>query len=81
MGWWLINYWTINKICDEIQTVIDKYLLTKASDSETKVFFLKLKATIIDINVNLHRVKTLMISNKAEKLIKKLMKYPTNKYQ
>jgi 14-3-3 protein epsilon len=24
-------------------TVIDKYLLPKASDSETKVFFLKLK--------------------------------------
>ena len=29
----------LNKICDEIQTVIDKYLLPNASDSETKVFF------------------------------------------
>lgn len=31
------------KICDDIQDVIDKYLLPSANDSETKVFFLKLK--------------------------------------
>lgn len=31
------------KICTEIQKVIDTYLLPNAKDSETKVFFLKLK--------------------------------------
>ena len=31
------------KICSEIQEVIDKYLIQNAQDSETKVFFLKLK--------------------------------------
>ena len=34
----------LNKICDEIQSVIDKYLLPNATDSENKVFYLKLKA-------------------------------------
>ena len=33
----------LNKICDEIQNIIDKYLIPNASDSEMKVFFLKLK--------------------------------------
>ena len=33
----------LNQICDQIQNVIDKYLLPNALDSETKVFFLKLK--------------------------------------
>ena len=33
----------LNQICDQIQQIIDKYLLPNASDSETKVFFLKLK--------------------------------------
>ena len=33
----------LNQICDQIQNVIDKYLIPNASDSETKVFFLKLK--------------------------------------
>ena len=33
----------LNKICDEIQNIIDKYLVPNASDSENKVFFLKLK--------------------------------------
>ena len=34
----------LNKICDEIQKIIDKYLVPNALDSENKVFFLKLKA-------------------------------------
>ena len=34
----------LNKICDEIQSVIDKYLIPNATDSENKVFYLKLKA-------------------------------------
>lgn len=33
----------LTKICDEIQRVVDKYLLPNAKDSETKVFYLKLK--------------------------------------
>ena len=33
----------LNDICNEIQIIIDKYLVPNASDSETKVFFLKLK--------------------------------------
>ena len=31
------------KSCEEIQTIADKYLLPKATDSENKVFYLKLK--------------------------------------
>ena len=34
----------LNEICNEIQSIIDKYLVPSATDSETKVFFLKLKA-------------------------------------
>ena len=34
----------LNKICDDIQSVIDKYLIPNASDAENKVFYLKLKA-------------------------------------
>ena len=33
----------LNEICNEIQLIIDNYLVPNASDSETKVFFLKLK--------------------------------------
>ena len=33
----------LTKICNEIQNVIDQYLIPNASDAETKVFFLKLK--------------------------------------
>ena len=33
----------LNQICDDIQKIIDKYLVPNANDSETKVFFLKLK--------------------------------------
>ena len=33
----------LNEICNEIQLIIDKYLVPSATDSETKVFFLKLK--------------------------------------
>jgi 14-3-3 protein epsilon len=33
----------LNQICEQIQQIIDKYLLPNASNSETKVFFLKLK--------------------------------------
>ena len=33
----------LNQICDQIQKIIDKYLVPNATDSETKVFFLKLK--------------------------------------
>ena len=34
----------LNQICDEIQLVLDKYLVPNTSDSEAKVFFMKLKA-------------------------------------
>ena len=33
----------LNKICDDIQKMIDKYLLPNVSDSENKIFYLKLK--------------------------------------
>ena len=33
----------LNEICQNIQQVIDKYLIPNATDSETKVFFMKLK--------------------------------------
>ena len=33
----------LNQICDEIQKIIDKYLLPNAVEAEMKVFFLKLK--------------------------------------
>ena len=33
----------LNQICEQIQQIIDKYLLPNASNSEMKVFFLKLK--------------------------------------
>ena len=33
----------LNQICEEIQNIIDKYLIPNASDNEYKVFFLKLK--------------------------------------
>ena len=33
----------LNDICNEVQMIIDKYLVPNAPDSETKVFFLKLK--------------------------------------
>lgn len=33
----------LKKICDDIQSVIDKHLIPAAKDSETKVFYLKLK--------------------------------------
>ena len=33
----------LTKICNEIQNVIDQYLIPNATDAETKVFFLKLK--------------------------------------
>ena len=33
----------LNKICDEIQGIIDKYLVANATDPENKVFYLKLK--------------------------------------
>ena len=34
----------LNSICDEIQSIIDKYLIPNSSDVENKVFYLKLKA-------------------------------------
>jgi 14-3-3 protein epsilon len=34
----------LNEICDEIQLIIDKYLIPNAIDAENKVFYLKLKA-------------------------------------
>jgi 14-3-3 protein epsilon len=34
----------MRKSCDEIQAVLDQYLVPNAKDSETKVFYLKLKA-------------------------------------
>jgi 14-3-3 protein epsilon len=34
----------MRKICDNIQSVLDQYLVPGAKDSETKVFYLKLKA-------------------------------------
>ena len=34
----------LNAICDEIQSIIDKYLIPNATDVENKVFYLKLKA-------------------------------------
>ena len=34
----------LNSICDEIQSIIDKYLIPNASDAEDKVFYMKLKA-------------------------------------
>jgi 14-3-3 protein epsilon len=33
----------MKKICDDIQSVMDKYLVPNAKDPETKVFYLKLK--------------------------------------
>ena len=33
----------LNKICDDVQKMIDKYLLPNVSDSENKIFYLKLK--------------------------------------
>ena len=33
----------LSEICENIQQVIDKYLIPNATDSETKVFFMKLK--------------------------------------
>ncbi len=33
----------LTQICEDIQKVIDKFLVPNATDSETKVFFLKLK--------------------------------------
>ena len=33
----------LTEICNEIQSIIDKYLIPNSSDSETKVFYLKLK--------------------------------------
>ena len=33
----------LNKICDDIQKIIDKYLVPNATEPEMKVFFLKLK--------------------------------------
>jgi 14-3-3 protein epsilon len=33
----------MKKICDDIQSVMDKYLVPNAKDAETKVFYLKLK--------------------------------------
>ena len=33
----------LNEICEEVQAIIDKYLVPSASEPETKVFFLKLK--------------------------------------
>ena len=33
----------LDQICEQIQNIIDKYLLPNASNSETKVFYLKLK--------------------------------------
>ena len=30
----------LNRICDEIQNIVDKYLLPNASDSENKVFYM-----------------------------------------
>jgi 14-3-3 protein epsilon len=32
-----------DQICEQIQNIVDKFLLPKAADSETKVFYLKLK--------------------------------------
>ena len=65
----------LNKICDEIQSVIDKYFLPNASDSETKVFFLKLKGDYYRYNVSLHLIKISMIHvTRQKKFIKKLMK-------
>ena len=61
----------LNKICDEIQTVIDKYLLPNASDSETKVFFLKLKADYYRYKCEFVKNKDFDDScNKAEKVYK-----------
>ncbi len=33
----------MRKICDDIQNILDKFLVPNSKDSETKVFFLKLK--------------------------------------
>jgi 14-3-3 protein epsilon len=33
----------MRKICDDIQSILDKYLVPNSKDSETKVFYLKLK--------------------------------------
>ena len=33
-----------NIICDEIQSIIDKYLIPNAADIENKIFYIKLKA-------------------------------------
>ena len=37
----------LTEICNEIQLIIDKYLIPNSSDSETKVFFFKIKRRLL----------------------------------
>ena len=61
----------LNQICDEIQKIIDKYLVPNASDSETKVFFLKLKGDYYRYKCEFASGKDFdEACNKAEKVYK-----------
>ena len=67
----------LNSIVDEIQSMIDKYLLPNAIDVENKVFYLKI---ISGINANSQVIKnSMMLVPKLKKLIKKLMKFQIKK--
>jgi 14-3-3 protein epsilon len=61
----------LNKICEELQNLIDKYLLPNAIDNETKVFFLKLKGDYYRYKCEFASEKDFDIScEKAEKIYK-----------
>ena len=59
-----------NQICEQLHNVIDKFLLPKASDSENKVFYLKLKGDYYRYKCELDSKDFKDVCDKAEKVYK-----------
>jgi len=60
----------LSQICEDIQKIVDKYLVPNATDSEMKVFFLKLKGDYYRYKCELDGKDFEETCNKAEKVYK-----------
>ena len=60
----------LSQACEEIQKIVDKYLLPNATDSENKVFYLKLKGDYYRYKCELDGKDFEETCNKAEKVYK-----------
>ena len=60
----------LSQACEEIQKIVDKYLVPNATDSENKVFYLKLKGDYYRYKCELDGKDFEETCNKAEKVYK-----------